>query len=99
MRKSIEIYCNYGVLGAEKRNIYTYGEQHSRATCSDRMTVFIPDDWDVFQNDAHQTIVEAPWGWFYPINEVLQGNKKPCFYAMDKDMKGHRCYLEMVESE
>lgn len=23
--KTIDIYCNYGVLGAEKRNVYTYG--------------------------------------------------------------------------
>lgn len=24
-RQTLEIYCNYGVLAAEKRNVYTYG--------------------------------------------------------------------------
>lgn len=41
-------------------------------------------------------MVEAPWGWTYDINEVLQGNKNPYFYALDKNMKGHRAILEEV---
>ncbi len=31
MKGTIEIYCNYGVLSAEKRKIYTYGGQHPTA--------------------------------------------------------------------
>lgn len=94
--KTIEIYCNYGVLAAEKRNIYTFGAPHATATCSDKMTVVVPDGWELYQNQMGQTMVTAPWGWSYEINEVLQGNEKPCFYAMDKDMKGHRAHLEEV---
>lgn len=26
--QEIKIYKNYGVLGAEKRNVYTYGGEH-----------------------------------------------------------------------
>lgn len=29
--ESFEIYCNYGMLGAEKRNVYTYGCEHCHA--------------------------------------------------------------------
>ena len=94
--KAIEIYCNYGVLAAEKRNVYTFGAEHPRATCSDKMTVAVPEGWTIWQNQAGQTMGTAPWGWDYEITEVLQGNEKPWFYALDKDMKGRRSYLEEV---
>ena len=95
--KTIEIYCNYGVLAAEKRNVYTFGGEHPYATCSDKMTVVVPDGWELCQNEMGRTMVTAPWGWDYDINEVLQGNEKPCFYALDKGMNGRRAYLEVVE--
>lgn len=94
--KTIEIFCNYGVLAAEKRSVYTFGAPHATATCSDKMTVVVPDGWELYQNEMGRTMVTAPWGWDYEINEVLQGNEKPCFYALDKSMKGHRAYLEEV---
>lgn len=94
--QKIEIYCNYGVLAAEKRNVYTYGGEHQHATCSDRMTVIVPEEWKLYKNTFGATMVEAPWGECYEINELLQGNEKPCFYALDKEMKGHRVYLEEV---
>ena len=94
--KTIEIYCNYGVLGAEKRNVYTFGGEHPHATCSDRMTVAVPDEWELYENQMGQTMVKAPWGWDYEINEILQGNEKPCFFALDENMKGHRVYLKEI---
>lgn len=42
-------------------------------------------------------MVKAPWGWNYSINEVLQGNEKPCFYALDDSGKGHRQYLKIID--
>lgn len=33
--KEFAIFCNYGVLGADKRNVYTYGCEHPRGTCAD----------------------------------------------------------------
>lgn len=58
------------------------------------MIVVVSEGWELYQNQMGQTMVTAPWGWDYDINEVLQGKEKPCFYALDKDMKGHRAYLE-----
>lgn len=94
---NIEIYCNHGVLTAEKRNVYTYGAPHDTATCSDKITVEIPEGWEPFENAMGKLMIMAPWGWDYEINEVLQGNEKPCFFALDKDMKGHRKYLKIIE--
>lgn len=95
-KKVIEIYCNYGVLAAEKRNAYTYGNPHSHAVCSDKIIVEIPDGWTLFESNSGRTMVEAPWGWPYDINEVLQGDECPCFYALDPDQKGHRAYLNIL---
>ena len=39
-----EIYKNYGVLGAEKRGIFTYGGQASTATCGDKFLVELPEN-------------------------------------------------------
>ena len=96
--KTIEIYCNYGVLAAEKRNIYTYGAEHPHATCSDKMIVAVPNGWELYQNQAGEVMVTAPWGWNYEINDVLQGNEKPCFFALDENMNGHRAYLKILDS-
>ena len=95
--KTIEIYCNYGVLTAEKRNIYTFGNHHSTAACWDKMEVEIPTGWELYENQIGETMVTSPWGWNYEINEVLEGNEKPCFYAKDKSGKGYRTYLKIVE--
>lgn len=94
-----KIYRNYGVLTAEKRDVYTYGGQHFRATCSDEITVRLPenDTFILYKNADDKLMVEAAWGWNYEINEVLQGNDKPCFFAIDSHGKGHRVFLMEVK--
>lgn len=93
------IYCNYGVLGREKRNVYTYGGEESTATCSDEMTVRLPENktFSLYENVFGKLMVESAWGRCYDINDVLQGDEKPCFFAKDKDMAEHRVYLELVD--
>lgn len=93
---NIKIYCNYGVLAAEKRNVYTYGAPEATATYWDEITVEIPEEWETYENNAGDLMVTAPWGWSYKINEVLQGDEKPYFYALDNGMKGHRQYLKII---
>ena len=94
--KTIEIYCNYGVLAAEKRNVYTFGAEHPHATCSDKITVVVPEGWELCQNQMGQMVVTAPWGWDYDINDVLQGNEYPYFRAYDKNMNMKVFKLEEV---
>lgn len=93
--KEIEIYCNYGVLAAEKRTVYTYGGQHFRAVCSDRKTVKLPENdyFRIFETTDDGLAVESAWGYQYSINEVLGGDIKPCFSATDKAGKLHRVFL------
>lgn len=91
---TIEIYRNYGVLAAEKRNVYTFVAEHPHATCSDKMTVVIPEGWKIHQNQAGQTMITAPWGWEYDINEVLTDiNGRAAFRVMDKSMNYKTAYL------
>lgn len=61
MKNQFKIYANYGVLGREKRVVYSYGVPMTE------------------------------------VNDVLQGKKNPCFYALDRDAKGHRVNLNIVE--
>lgn len=42
--KTFSIYQNYGVLGAEKRNVYTYAGSHQQGVCSDEMEVRLPEN-------------------------------------------------------
>ena len=92
--KTIEIYANYGVLAAEKRTVYTFGGAHPHATCSDKMTVVIPDGWVLYRNQIGQTMITAPWGWDYDINEVLTDiNGRAAFRAMDKNMSYKTAFL------
>lgn len=93
--KNFTIYENYGVLGAEKKSRYTYGAEHPHADTSEEISVSLPDNdtFEICENDRGELFVKSSWGWDYEINEVLEGDKKPCFYALDKDMTGHRVYL------
>lgn len=99
--ESFEIYCNYGVLRAEKRNVYTYGCEHCHAVCSDKIKVYLPanDLFHTYKNNKGLLMVESEWGFCYEINEILEGDENPCFYALDRDKKGHRVYLKIVEEQ
>lgn len=92
--QTIDIFVNYGVLAAEKRKIYTYGVEHPHATCSDKITVVVPDGWELYRNQMGQTMVTTPWGWDYDINDVLTDIKdRAAFRAMDKDADYKTAFL------
>lgn len=91
----LHIYENYGVLAAEKRSVYTFGGPHYTATAWDELTVKIPDGWEAFENSFGDTIIKAPWGWCYWANELLTGDKKPEFYAVDNNGKKHHVPLRI----
>lgn len=96
--QELKVYKNYGVVSAEKRNIYTYGAEHPYAICSDEITVLVPDDWKLYENYMGKIMVESPWGRCYEINDVLtdiQGH--PAFRALDKNQRPRTTYLYTVE--
>lgn len=96
--KTFSIYQNYGVLGAEKRNVYTYGFGHPEGVCTDEMNVALPQNncFQVYETAADGLAVDSAWGWSYSINDVLEGDKRPCFYALDKGGNGHRVCLDVM---
>ncbi len=96
--EKLEIYCNYGVLAAEKRNVYTYGVEHVHATCSDKITVSIPEGWESYKNVYGTVVLKSPWGEHYTVDEVLCGDKNPCFEVIDNNGDKKRYVLTEVQS-
>ena len=96
MERTLKIYENYGVLGAEYRSVYTYGNPHAAATAWDTLTVQIPDGWDMYESIPGEPMITAPWGYNYTVNELLAGDKDPEFYAVDNDNKRHHVVLKIV---
>lgn len=99
MNKTIIIYQNYGVTGAEKRNVYTYGIPHGNAVCWDQIIVEIPKGWEFFESQTGDGCVETPWGQGYLIRDVLCGNKEPRFSAYVTARKKVSVKLNVVTSE
>ena len=93
-----EIYCNYGVLAAEKRKVYTYGNENETSVTSDKLSVELPENeyFSLHETEGGRLFVKSAWGWDYDINEVLTGNEKPYFHALDKNMKAHNVYLDVL---
>ena len=96
--KELTIYENYGVLAAEKRSVYTFGGPHSTAVAWEKLRVQVPDGWEAYENEAGDTIITAPWGWCYTVNELLIGDKAPEFSAVDDKQKVHRIVLRIAEA-
>lgn len=94
---TLEIYKNYGCLATEKRIVYTYGAEQPTAVCSDKIKVKIPEGWELSKNNTGEVLVESPWGWIYNPNELLMGNKNPCFYGINKDGEQFNIKLEVVD--
>lgn len=78
--------------------MYTYGCKHSRGICADEIKAKLPENnyFQIYETAMGDLAVESAWGWQYSINDVLQGDEKPCFYAIDKDGDGHRVYLDEI---
>lgn len=53
------------------------------------MKVYLPanDVFHIYKNHEGLLMVETEWGFCYEINEILEGNETPCFYALDRDKK------------
>lgn len=94
---TIKIFENYGCLGAEKCSVYTAENPHATAAAWTEMTVAVPDGWDAWKNDTGETIVTAPWGWSYSLNEILAGDKEPVFWAIDDQDNQRSVVLKIVD--
>ena len=92
----INIFRNYGVLAAEKRNIYTYGGASESATCADEITVELPEGWELSENYIGDPLLVAPWRTCYLVNVVLGGDKYPHIIVRDPDFNLRRFELKEI---
>ena len=106
--ESFEIYCNYGVLRAEKRNVYTYGCEHCHAVCSDKIKVYLPanDLFHTYKNNEGLLMVESEWGFCYEINEILEEFYERCIeerileiYGVNIEIFRNDDFMESVSND
>lgn len=81
--KTIKLFKNYGCLAAEKRIIYTYGQETETAVGAEEITVVIPEGWETYETVSGNLAITAPNGEDYLINELLSGNEYPHFSYYD----------------
>lgn len=84
------IYANYGLLGAEKRAVYSTipgGEIY------DELVVDIPDELYVGHNCFGEVLINAG-GIMYQLHEVLRGDEKPYIHYFDG---AHMVLRELLE--
>lgn len=74
------IYANYGLLGAEKRTVYSI----AHGKIYDELVVDIPDDLYAGVNGAGEVLIGVA-GITYLLNEVLCGDNAPCLRCFDGD--------------
>ncbi|WP_390564405.1 hypothetical protein [Blautia producta] len=48
----------------------------------------------MFETNAGDIMLMAPWGWNYEPNEVLTGNEHPYFDVIDNDGNSHHIKLQ-----
>lgn len=82
------------MLGAEKRPVYTAGNQHPTATTSEVVEYTIPSGWELSETELGDLIVAAPWGFTYLPNDLLEGKENPYFAGYNKDGDGFRVKLD-----
>ena len=98
VENTVDLYKSYGVLGAEKRNVYTV---HNPASdIFDIITVRIPNGVDLMYGEGgHLLVIFEDNAYMYEISEVLSGNEYPHFEYINKNEKLRRIRLEEVKKE
>lgn len=94
MKNTFKGFINYGVLSAEKRQVWTASAPHEHATVSEEVEITIPAGWELAKSTHEQPLIIAPWGTIYLPNEILGGNKNPHFTGYDESGNGFRIKLD-----
>lgn len=97
--KQFAIYKNYGVLGAEKRAVYTVGVPSSTAKCYDRLTVEAPAGWEIWESESGELCATTPDGTNYPVREILCGDARPTFACWTPETGDMFAVLRVVSVE
>lgn len=98
VENTVDIFKNYGIIGAEKRNVYSaYAPASDIFEC---ITVQAPEEVDFFcAEGGHLFVTFKDSKYVYELYEVLFGNEYPHFEYINKDEKLRRIRLEEVKKE
>lgn len=88
------IYANYGMLGNEKRIIYSADAPGS--DIYDEIKVKLPEKFLCYKNLAGEKLLEFPDGDRYLLRDVLQGNKYPYLSYFTDPFHERRFKLEVI---
>lgn len=69
--KTFKGYINYGVLGSEKKKIFTAENPHYNAIVSDKIEITVPEDFWVGENDMGELLIETPDGTQYLAKKII----------------------------
>lgn len=87
----LKAYANYGVLGHEKKVVYTAGEPVGTATHSEQISIILPEEFKVDENAAGELLVIVPDGHVFLASEVLGAyTDTPVIAWYDAEQRMHR---------
>ena len=73
----VTIFCNYGCLAAEKRNVFTAFNPAETAVTSDKLIVEIPDELIQGFDLVDSPFIGEDKVHCLPLSESVQGNERP----------------------
>lgn len=91
--QTLTIYANYGLLGAEKRTIYSA----ARGDICDTCIILLPDGWQAVELIFGGTGLESPGGQIYMISEAIHSiDDAPWLDVTDDTGKRYRRKLKII---
>lgn len=99
MKKSFKGFINYGVLAAEKKQVWTEAAPHAYAVVSEKVEIIVPDGWELGENEYGCLLVTAPWDETYRLGDLLKGNENPYLTGINKNGSGFRIKLNWRKTE
>lgn len=93
-----KIYALYGLLGREKRTVYSTARGDHNIY--DILTVEIPDFIETYENQIGDLVLEIPGCKSpYLLREILGGNESPYLLFSDQNGTEQKIELKVLEIE
>lgn len=91
--KTIIGYVNYGVMAHEKQTLFTM--EPCEDGVSEKIELYIPDEFELTENQTRSILVNTPDGTCYMLHEILSSkDDNPIFRWWDKNGKYNIVQLE-----
>lgn len=83
MKRTFEVYANYGCLAHEKKPLY---HSKKKSESYDKITLELPEDFEAYRNIFGELLVKTPTGETLLLDDIINNaGCKPCFrWVTDK---------------